>query len=605
MPRVGRGLCVTGGRALAACKTLGENRVRSPTALDPYTMWRVGRTKSSWCSQRVRWQSSDSMDGLTPDERRLRERLLAEATLKETTQGYQSILEESRRKIETLKNAAHAESVLKEHGKDGVGTTLGESGAVPKASKATPLTNLLKQRLAISPMTVAEYMTIALNHPEHGYYQTREVFGTQGDFTTAPEISQMFGEIMGIWVLYTWQLLGCPAKVQLIELGPGRGTMMLDIMRTCGMHRPFLEGLTVHLVEASAKLKKLQSEKLVGETAQNDAGNRVQGGVTIPFSWHDDFSKVPVIPGACSIILAQEFFDCLPVHQFVHTERGWCEKMVDIAPSDSPDHLRFVLSNGPTAASKMCLLDSIIPNLASKKLNEGVELSPQSWYIARQIATRVRQSEGAALIVDYGNNECAADTLQAVKNHKFVPVLEEPGECDLTSHVDFSAIKRSALQDLLSKEDVAKVSQSAVDKVSDAVKAYQEKLSVLESEAKSKSLSQERIKEAFEQLREQVSEGDVSSKSAAAGTGAGTARGEPGDVLVHGPVTQCAFLHAMGIRERAQALYSASQEEEQQQKIIKQYERLTAPEEMGELFKVMAITCSKLKQVAGIEEPQT
>jgi len=545
------------------------------------------------------------MDGLTPDERRLRERLLAEATLKETTQGYQSILEESRRKIETLKNAAHAESVLKEHGKDGVGTTLGESGAVPKASKATPLTNLLKQRLAISPMTVAEYMTIALNHPEHGYYQTREVFGTQGDFTTAPEISQMFGEIMGIWVLYTWQLLGCPAKVQLIELGPGRGTMMLDIMRTCGMHRPFLEGLTVHLVEASAKLKKLQSEKLVGETAQNDAGNRVQGGVTIPFSWHDDFSKVPVIPGACSIILAQEFFDCLPVHQFVHTERGWCEKMVDIAPSDSPDHLRFVLSNGPTAASKMCLLDSIIPNLASKKLNEGVELSPQSWYIARQIATRVRQSEGAALIVDYGNNECAADTLQAVKNHKFVPVLEEPGECDLTSHVDFSAIKRSALQDLLSKEDVAKVSQSAVDKVSDAVKAYQEKLSVLESEAKSKSLSQERIKEAFEQLREQVSEGDVSSKSAAAGTGAGTARGEPGDVLVHGPVTQCAFLHAMGIRERAQALYSASQEEEQQQKIIKQYERLTAPEEMGELFKVMAITCSKLKQVAGIEEPQT
>jgi len=186
----------------------------------------------------------------------LRQRLLTRAILRETADGAKGLLDENQRNLAAEQGQGEQNAIPSEQP---------DVVEVEKVEPETPLIKILKERMQISPMPVSEYMQLAMSHPEHGYYMSKGftgIFGQRGDFTTAPEISQMFGEIIGVWVVWTWQHLGCPKKVQLIELGPGRGTMMADILRACARFQPFLDAVSVHLVETSEQLQEIQRKKL-------------------------------------------------------------------------------------------------------------------------------------------------------------------------------------------------------------------------------------------------------------------------------------------------------------------------------------------------------
>ncbi|RHY29972.1 hypothetical protein DYB32_004718, partial [Aphanomyces invadans] len=189
----------------------------------------------------------------------------------------------------------------------------------------------------------------ALSHPVHGYYMKRDVFGTKGDFTTAPEISQMFGELVGVWCIATWQQMGSPSQIKLIEVGPGRGSLMEDFVRTAKQFPAFYKALEVHMVEISPALKELQQTKLQA-TAAADGGFRLPNNGPAIY-WHDELTHVPEGP---TLFIAQELFDALPVHQFEYTDKGWCERLIDIDDTrENEDHFRFVLSPGPTPATRV------------------------------------------------------------------------------------------------------------------------------------------------------------------------------------------------------------------------------------------------------------
>lgn len=263
-------------------------------------------------------------------------------------------------------------------------------------------------------MTVARYMALCLGHPAHGYYTTRDPFGSTGDFTTAPEISQMFGELLGLWALSVWELMGAPNIMRLVELGPGRGTLMADALRAARLRRPFLEALAVDLVETSPVLRRMQQERLC------DMG--------VPVVWRDRLADVP--PGP-AIVIANEFFDALPVRQYVFTERGWCERLVGL---DADERLSFGLSPRPE------------PSLIFDGRPDDVfEVPEAGLMVAHELGRRLASDGGAALIIDYGyEGPLAGDTLQAVRGHRFADPLEEPGEADLTAHVDFARLAAAA-----------------------------------------------------------------------------------------------------------------------------------------------------------------
>jgi len=289
------------------------------------------------------------------------------------------------------------------------------------------LADHLRRRIARQgPLTVARYMEEALSHPRYGYYRHRDPLGAAGDFITAPEISQMFGELIGLWCAVVWESLGSPAPVNLVELGPGRGTLMADALRAARRTPAFLAAVAVHLVETSPLLRARQRDALPA------------AGVAGTPAWHEDFDGVPEGP---LLLIANEFFDALPVRQFQRSPEGWRERLVDVGPDG--DGFRFALS--PPLAGIPLAADTVPPGVDGAPEGSVIEVCPAGIGLARAIGERVARRGGAALIVDYGHTESAfGETLQAVKGHAFHPVLSDPGEADLTAHVDFAALARAA-----------------------------------------------------------------------------------------------------------------------------------------------------------------
>jgi NADH dehydrogenase [ubiquinone] 1 alpha subcomplex assembly factor 7 len=336
---------------------------------------------------------------------------------------------------------------------------------------------------AEGPIGVDRYMSLCLGHTRHGYYMRQDPFGRAGDFITAPEISQMFGELIGVWCAAAWQAMGAPAPLRLIELGPGRGTLMADLLRSASVVPGFVNAARVALVETSPVLR--QSQK----AALSSAG--------VPIQWHDGLDDVG--PGP-TLLVANEFFDALGVRQFVRTDSGWHERLVGL---DASGRLAFGLAPDGVPAG-------LLPRWALDAApGELVEVSPARHAVAQAVGARLAMMGGTALIIDYGHVRSApGDTLQAVRAHGFRDVLESPGDSDLTSHVDFEALG-AALQE--------------------------------------------------------------------------------GGAVVHGPLTQGAFLSAMGLAERAEVLERRA-DPTARADIGAAAIRLAANSQMGQLFKVIAAT---------------
>jgi NADH dehydrogenase [ubiquinone] 1 alpha subcomplex assembly factor 7 len=260
-------------------------------------------------------------------------------------------------------------------------------------------------------------MALCLSHPEHGYYRRADAIGRDGDFITAPEISQMFGELIGLWAATVWDAIGRPDPVRLVELGPGRGTLMADALRAIANAAPaFRAAIEVHLVEINPQLRARQAAAL---------------GAARP-SWHDSLACVPA---GAAIFIANEFVDALPVQQYVRTDVGWRVRCVGL---DAVGNLVFV--EGPLVADP-----DLEPAHAQAPVGAIVEVSPESRSIVATLADRIADQGGGALIIDYGAPASGAgDTLQAVRRHRMVGPLEMPGESDLTAHVDFAALVRAA-----------------------------------------------------------------------------------------------------------------------------------------------------------------
>ncbi len=332
---------------------------------------------------------------------------------------------------------------------------------------------ILRLIAAQGPISVAQYMAMALGE----YYAARDPFGARGDFITAPEVSQMFGELIGLWLVQCWRDQGSPAPARLVELGPGRGTLMADALRAARIVPQFLEAVEIVLVEASPALARIQREKLSAFGAAR---------------WLAHFDS-DALSDRPLLLIANEFFDALPIRQYVKTGHGWCERMVTAKDGE----LAFACA--PVAS----LLD------AGEAQDGAVyETSPASLALGEEIGRIVAARGGAALIVDYGHAGGFGDTLQAVAKHKYAGILDAPGEADLSAHVDFAALAQAAKR---------------------------------------------------------------------------------GGANAFGPVDQGAFLTALGLAQRAQALIRKNPGE--QKSIEAAVDRLTGP--MGTLFKALAICAEK------------
>jgi SAM-dependent MidA family methyltransferase len=341
--------------------------------------------------------------------------------------------------------------------------------------------NALADRIAAEiaaqgPISIAGYMSIAST----GYYATRDPLGRAGDFITAPEISQVFGEMLGLWCVQVWHDQGRCATKRLVELGPGRGTLMVDALRAARVAPEFLDGLEVVLVEASPALKQAQQERL------REWGDMIR--------WTGQFDSS--LGDRPLFLLANEFFDALPIRQYVKTVRGWRERMVTLAGGK----LDFALSPVPAP-------DAALPPSRDGAPDGGVcEICPSALSLADEIARIVAQQGGGALIVDYGYDKPGfGETLQAVQDHAFAGLLDDPGESDLSAHVDFAALVSAAAH-----------------------------------------------------------------------------------ASVSGPITQAEFLDDIGIVRRFEQL--ASRNTAMAGELWSQLDRLVSPEQMGTLFKALAIT---------------
>lgn len=277
----------------------------------------------------------------------------------------------------------------------------------------TALGDVLARRIASDgPMTVGAFMAACLTHPAHGYYITRDPLGRTGDFVTAPEISQMFGELIGAWCVVAWETMGKPTPFFLTELGPGRGTLMADALRAVCSQKDFLSAVRLQLVEASPTLRREQEKTLAAYRP----------------IWLDDLTELP--PGP-AILIANEFFDALPVEQFVHRADGWHRRLVAL---DGNGHLTLIESK-----------DTVRLDVALDGSNDGaiVEMSPASQAIAFEIGGRFRDHPGQALILDFGRAGNIGESLQALRGHAAEPILANPGEADLAAHVDFAALSKA------------------------------------------------------------------------------------------------------------------------------------------------------------------
>lgn len=354
----------------------------------------------------------------------------------------------------------------------------------------TPLGQMIAARIATSrPMRIDEYMALCLGHPEHGYYMTRDPLGVAGDFTTAPEISQMFGEMLGGWMAQVWLDQGAPGEFVLAELGPGRGTLMRDALRVAGRLAGFAQAARLWLVETSPVLRAAQGAALADHAPR----------------WAGAMGDLPEAP---LILIANEFFDALPTRQFQRVDALWRERLVGAGPEGG---LGFVWGQARGDAE----LSARFGFAADGAL---VEVCAAGEAIAAQIGGRIARQGGAALMVDYGAWEGSGDTLQALRGHEPVDPLETPGEADLTTHPRFRPLVEAA--------------------------------------------------------------------------GA--------DSRAQGPIGQGAFLERLGITERARAL-ARGKEPGALEAIIAAHRRLTHPEEMGNLFQVLALHSRAAPPTPGFE----
>jgi NADH dehydrogenase [ubiquinone] 1 alpha subcomplex assembly factor 7 len=345
------------------------------------------------------------------------------------------------------------------------------------------------------PQPISVMMELALAHPREGYYAARARLGADGDFLTAPETSQMFGEILGVFALQTWLDLGSPGEWQLIELGPGRGTLAVDLARTLKIRLQALEKAHFHFIETSPVLRAEQHSRL--------------GASGLRAHWHDALARVPDGP---FMLFANEFFDALPIRQFLHRGSHWFERRI-ARSHDCPDKFEFVLA--PSGFP----VETEIPGARAAPENQIVEISAAARGAGREIGERLTRVPGRALILDYGYSGAGhGDTLQAVARHTKVQPLATLGEADLSAHVDFAAIAREA-----------------------------------------------------------------------AGAGART----------FGPVSQGSFLERLGIAARYAAL-AAHATQDERASLAYQLQRLTGPDMMGELFRVLALSSPDLGIPPGI-----
>ncbi|MFN4159845.1 MAG: class I SAM-dependent methyltransferase [Gemmobacter sp.] len=271
--------------------------------------------------------------------------------------------------------------------------------------------HLIRRIAATGPISVADYMADCLLHPDHGYYATRDPFGAAGDFTTAPEISQMFGELVGLALAQGWLDQGSPAPFVLAEPGPGRGTLMADALRATRGVPGFHAAARVVLVEASPTLRAIQRRTL---------GDH-------PVTWAD---TVEALPEAPLFLIANEFFDALPIRQFQRGPDGWHERVVGLKGG----RLAFGLS------APLPLPD---PRFAADPPGTVTETCAPAAAIMAGIAARIARHGGAAIVIDYGGWRSKGDTLQAVRAHAPEHPLANPGEADLTAHVDFEGLARA------------------------------------------------------------------------------------------------------------------------------------------------------------------
>jgi|TARA_R110002126_G_scaffold13118_1_gene56130 SAM-dependent MidA family methyltransferase len=347
------------------------------------------------------------------------------------------------------------------------------------------LEDTLKKYIAADgPMHLARYMELCLTHPEFGYYVTRDPFGEKGDFVTAPEVSQMFGEMIGLWAALLWGDSGKPQKLNIIELGAGRGTLIADFIRGTAKVPDFHDALQISFVEKSPVLQEKQKRSVA------------DAGFARAPNWADDIEGLDV--DGMTFVIGNEFIDALPIRQFEYTDKGWMERCVGIGEKGA-------LSMGLIAAAP--LLKTHLPQHAV--IGDICERSPQRDHYMQRIAALIKKNSGAALLIDYGHDmpDAKGDTFQAMRHHEFVDPLEDAGNADLTAHVDFY------------------------------------------------------------RLRE-------------------VAKAEGCDVFTS--AAQGAFLHKLGIGQRAQILVDSAPEKGAE--IYEAYKRLTDNDKMGTLFKVMCIS---------------
>ena len=275
----------------------------------------------------------------------------------------------------------------------------------------TPLTQLLKSQIqATGPMTVPEFMTLALQHPEHGYYRKQEAIGAAADFVTAPEISQVFGELIGLWLVQRWIDLGQPSRVLLVEFGPGKGTLMADALRAASAMPGFLTAAELILVETNQTLRKAQADTLSAYAPQ----------------WIDGLGALDA--DAPVLVIGNEFIDVLPTAQFAVAKGQWFERLVAL---DEAGELSFVLGQPRTP---------VLPLLPKAEDGMFYEVMPSLPGFLKDLSAIFKAHAGAALFVDYAHDAAAAAwSLQAIQNHEKVDPLAAVGETDLTTLVDFDA----------------------------------------------------------------------------------------------------------------------------------------------------------------------
>ncbi|MFM9940305.1 MAG: class I SAM-dependent methyltransferase [Hyphomicrobiaceae bacterium] len=304
----------------------------------------------------------------------------------------------------------------------------------PQARRDTPLALKLKDRIRRDgPMTVPQYMQACLQDPEHGYYRTETAIGRSGDFITAPEISQIFGELLGLWAAIVWQQMGSPTRVNLIELGPGRGTLMRDALRAARVVPGFLEAARVTLIESNATLAHMQKATLASSPA--------------PITWHADIQAIvdaganvghAPVRGDPAIIIGNEYLDCLPQAQMVRVGDAWMQRCVGL---DDQGHLSFGVGPHVAATAEIEPWQHLNLNTRYPSARDGdvVEPGHHDWIEGLTAGW----PQVAALFIDYGHTDAAVgETLQAVRSHRYEHPLTSPGQADVTMHVDFASLVR-------------------------------------------------------------------------------------------------------------------------------------------------------------------